>query len=117
MSDIFTTTIQSLRPLHDNILVSEMNFHERTTSSGIVIPSDDAKNSGIRPRWAKVHAVGPAQNDVKVGQWICVAHGRWTRGIKINMSGVEEVIRRVDPNDVLLVSDTEPMDEIVSDKV
>lgn len=117
MSEVFVSNIKSLKPLHKNILVSDMNFHERTTTNGIVIPGDDRKNSGIRPRWAQVYAVGPDQRDVEVGQWVCVAHGRWTRGVKINADQGELVIRRVDPNDVLLVSDQKPLDEIFSDKV
>ena len=117
MSDIFTSQASKLRPLYNSVLVTEMNFHERTTTSGIVIPGDDAKNSGVRPRWAQVYAVGPDQNDVDIGQWVCVAHGRWTRGFKVQLGDQVQVIRRVDPNDILLVSDTEPMDEILSDKV
>jgi co-chaperonin GroES (HSP10) len=75
--------VKELKPLHDNILVTEMNFTERFTSGGIVIVGDDGKASGIRPRWGKVYAVGPEQTDVSVGQYVLVAHGRWTRGIKI----------------------------------
>jgi hypothetical protein len=37
-----------------------------------------------------------------------VAHGRWTRGVKIEDSKKEVTIRRIDPNDILLVSDSEP---------
>jgi len=116
MSTLFVNSIKQLRPLHDSILVSEMNFHERATKSGIVILGDDGRDSGIRPRWGRVYAVGPDQQDVSVGQWICVSHGRWTRGITITNDNEETVIRRVDPNDILLVSDTAPLDETVSDK-
>jgi hypothetical protein len=45
-----------------------------------------------------------------------IAHGRWTRGIKIEDNDGEQIIRKVDPNDVLLVSD-EPVDDYtMSDK-
>jgi hypothetical protein len=37
-----------------------------------------------------------------------VAHGRWTRGVKIEDETREVTIRRVDPNDILLVSDSDP---------
>lgn len=109
--------IQKLKALHDSVLVSEMKFEERRTNSGIVIPNDNAKDSGIRPRWARVYAVGPDQRDVVVGQYVCVAHGRWTRGVTIEDESGSREIRRVDNNDILLVSDTEPMDETFSDKV
>lgn len=114
---MLTNKINSIKPLHDYVLVSEMNFQERITSGGIVIPSDDLKSTGVRPRWARVYAVGPNQKDVHEGQYICVAHGRWTRGIKIQDHEGEKVIRRVDNNDILLVSDQEPSDDIMSDKV
>lgn len=110
--------VNSLRTLHDWVLVSEMNFRERTTSSGIILHSDDGTTAGIRPRWGQIYAIGPEQKDVHVGQWICVAHGRWTRGVKIEDSGGERVIRRVDPEDILLVSDEPPgTDDTMSDAV
>lgn len=109
--------IQRLRALYDSVLVTEMKFEERRTNSGIVIPNDNARDSGIRPRWAKVYAIGPDQRDVQVGQYVCVAHGRWTRGVTIEDHNGSQVIRRVDNNDILLVSDTEPMDETLSDRV
>jgi co-chaperonin GroES (HSP10) len=108
--------INKLQPLNDHVLVRDMNFGERQLSSKIVLMGDDGKSSGIRPRWAKVFAVGPAQKDIAEGQWILVAHGRWTRGSKIEVNGEVMVIRRVDNNDILLVSDEPPADaEIISE--
>ena len=107
-----------IRPLGDTVLVTDMNFEYRVTTSGIILPSDDAKNSGIRPRWGHVYAIGPDQKDVKVGQWICVAHGRWTRGIDIvDENGDTKSIRKVDNNDILLVSDEPVQDDTMGDKV
>jgi len=51
----------------NDIIVEGMNFGMRTTKSGIVLISDDGKDAGIKPRWAKVHAVGPRQKDVQLG--------------------------------------------------
>lgn len=109
--------IKSLRPLKDTVLVTEMNFEFRVTSAGIILPSDDAKNSGIRPRWAKVYAVGPDQKDVEIGQWILVDHGRWTRGIDVTVDGVKHTIRKVDNKDILLVSDVQVIDDTMGEKV
>lgn len=110
--------VGSLRALHDWVLVTEMNFRERTTSSGIILHADDGTTAGIRPRWGQVYAVGPEQVDVQVGQWICVAHGRWTRGVCIEDQSGERTIRRVDPEDILLVSDEPPgADDTMSDAV
>lgn len=109
--------IKKLLPLRDNIIVSDMAFDERISHGGIVLLNDDMKSSGIRPRWAKVYAVGPDQKDVNVGQYILISHGRWTRGIKIEDDTGVHVIRKVDNNDVLMVSDQPVNDQTLSDKV
>lgn len=113
---VFVNTINQLKPIRNDVLVTEMQFEERKLSSGIIIPFDDAKSSGIRPRWGRVFAIGPEQTDVKIGQWICVAHGRWTRGVTIEDQTGTQIIRKIDNNDILLVSDTRPNDETISDK-
>lgn len=109
--------IKKIYPLRDHVIVSDMVFDQRITNGGIVLLNDDMKSSGIRPRWAKVYAIGPEQLDVEVGQYVLVSHGRWTRGIKIDDGNGEKVIRKVDNNDILLVSDEPVMDETMSDKV
>lgn len=103
--------------MHDTVIVEDMNFSGRQLTSGIILPSDNGKSSGIRPRWGRVYAVGPAHQDVQVGQWICVAHGRWTRGIEIEDSDGVKTIRRIDPQDILLVTDKMPDDDTMSDAV
>jgi hypothetical protein len=117
MSQYGVNEIGSLRALHDTVLVEDMNFSGRTLTSGIILPSDNGKSSGIRPRWGRVYAVGPDHHDVKVGQWICVAHGRWTRGVTIQDPQGQHTLRRIDPRDILLVSDVEPDDDTMSDAV
>lgn len=111
------TKIDKLQPLNDTIIVSDMKFDVRLSNGGIILPNDDMKSSGIRPRWAKVYAVGPEQKDIKVGEYILISHGRWTRGIKIEDQEGEKVIRKVDNNDILLVSNQPMEDETMSDKV
>jgi len=116
MANINAYKVKQLKPLNDTIIVSDMHFGERLSQGGIILRNDDTKSLGIRPRWAKVYAVGPEQKDVKEGQYIMVDHGRWTRGIKIEDEDGEQIIRKVDPKDVLLVSD-EPVDDYtMSDK-
>lgn len=109
--------VTKVTALQDHVIVTDMNFSERVTSSGIVLRSDDGKSEGIRPRWAQVYAIGPKQSDVSVGQWILVSHGRWTNGVKIQDVDGEKTIRRVDTKDILAVSDTKPSDETLSDAV
>jgi co-chaperonin GroES (HSP10) len=99
-----------LRPLRNTVLVSDMGFEEQTTASGIVIQSDDGKSHGVKPRWARVWAIGPEQTEVKLGEWIYIEHGRWTRGIKVEENGEDIVIRRVDTDAILLQADDKPND-------
>jgi hypothetical protein len=111
----FTNKIKGITPIKNHVIVAEMNFGERQLSSGIVLLSDDGKSDGIRPRWAKVYAIGPDQTDVSPDQWILVEHGRWTRGIKVEIAGSEFVIRRVDADAIMAVSDDQPnSDDILS---
>ena len=79
-----------IRALHDDVIITEMNFDEIKTSSGIVLRSDNGKSHGVRPRWGKVYAIGPDQTDVKIGQWILVEHGRWTRELRSMMVMVKK---------------------------
>ena len=106
--DAYQVTRETFRALRDDVIVEEMAFKERKLRSGIILLDDDGKGHGIRPRWGKVYAIGPEQTEVTVGQWIMVAHGRWTRGVKIADGNGETVIRKVDNADILLVSDDDP---------
>lgn len=112
------TKITNIRALKDHVLVKDMQFKGRTLSSGIILPSDNGRAEGIRARWGQVYAVGPEQQDVTPGQWICVAHGRWTRGLDVEDDEGAKTIRRIDPKDILLVSDEHPgSDDTISDAV
>lgn len=114
MSIYNPVVVNKLRPLGDNVIISDMNFNERVTSSGVILRKDNAKLEGIKPRWGKVFAIGPDQVDVVVGQWVLIDHGRWTRGVMIqNDAGEEFTIRKVDTKDILMVSDSEdhPLDD------
>jgi len=106
---------KKITPTHSNILVTDMEFGERITTGGIILPGDDKEERGIRPRWCRVLAVGPKNKDVNTGEWIYVAHGRWTRGLDLTDDNGESItVRMVDPKDVLLTSDELPVDEYVA---
>jgi len=105
---------RQLRPLKDSVIVSDMIFDVRISTGGIIIPNDNGKSTGIRPRWGQVYAVGPDQQDVSPGQWVCVEHGRWTRGIDIEDESGKITVRRVDPRDIMMVSDEQPDDDTFS---
>lgn len=100
----------TIRPIRDNVLVTDMDFEEMKTASGIIIQSDDGKAHGVKPRWCRVWAIGPEQKDVKVGEWILMEHGRWTRGIKVDENGEEIIIRRVELKSIMLQTDERPND-------
>lgn len=103
-----------LEAIHDHVLVTDMNFGEHVTQSGIVLQSDDGKTEGIKPRWGKVYLLGPTQTDFSVGDWILIEHGRWTRKISIkDDEGNDLEVRRVDTNAILAVSDYLPSDTIL----
>jgi co-chaperonin GroES (HSP10) len=113
----YKLSASSLEPLRDAVIVSDMSFDMRQTSAGIVLLNDTGKSSGIRPRWGRVFAVGPEQQDVRVGEWVCVAHGRWTRGLDIEDGDVKRTVRKIDPKDILLSADELPNDLTFSDAI
>ena len=109
--------VNAVRPVKDHVIVCDMNFDARTSLSGIWIPSTNGKLEGIHPRWGKVYAVGADQKEIKVGQWVCVKHGRWTRGLEIEDPVGEKTIRRIDNDDILLISDDPVADEVIADNM
>lgn len=104
----FRNKINKIIPLRDHVIATDMNFGQRTLSSGIIMLGDDGKTDGVRPRWCRVYAVGPDQTDVTVGQWILVEHGRWTRGVEVEIDGEQFTVRRIDADSIMMVSDEEP---------
>lgn len=106
------TTIKDFKPILDHIIVTDMNFGEQVTSSGIVLRSDNGKSEGVKPRWGRIFAIGPDQKDVKVGEWVLVEHGRWTRSIEIHFEGDDNPTElfRVDPEGIMICSDEPPAD-------
>ena len=96
----------SIEPLPDVVLVHNMEYGERKSKIGLIIPDDNGKEVGIRPRYCTAYAVGKNIEGISIGDKLLVAHGRWTRGIRIKLDdGSSTVIRRVDPKDILLVFD------------
>ena len=102
------TVDHDITPLKKRVLVSDMHFGETRSAGGIILVDDDGSQAGIHPRWAKVYAIGNKQEDVKVGQWILVSHGRWSRALKVKKDNIELEVRMIDENDILLLSDEEP---------
>lgn len=98
-----------LKATSSRILVTDMEFGEQKTDSGIVIASDDGKTRGIYPRWAKVSDIGSDVDcEFKAGDWICIEHGRWTRAVKANGTDGVKDYRMVDADAVIMFSHEKP---------
>ena len=102
-----------LTPIHDKVIVTDLERGEKKTKAGIIMLDDStvaAGERGIRPRWARVYAVGPEQKDVKVGEWILLEHGRWTLGQDLTEKEGEQPIRiwLADHDAILAVSEEMP---------
>lgn len=102
----------NVRPIHGDVLVTDMHFGETKTAGGIIIQSDDAKAHGVKPRWGKVYAKGPENKDpYNVGDWILVEHGRWTRKVEIeNEEGNKLEIQKVEVESILAWQNEAPSD-------
>jgi len=99
----------NIRAIQDRVIVSDMDFGEQKTKSGIIITGDDGKVRGVRPRWAKVYRKGPRNNDdYQEGDWILIEHGRWTRGIKVYDESGEKIIRMVEKDSILAYTNEKP---------
>jgi hypothetical protein len=105
-----------VKALKDNVIASDMYFGDLRTTHNIIILNDDGKSYGIKPRWAKVHSVGPDQQDINPGDWILVEHGRWSRGFDFDLEdGSKITLRKIDLNAILLISDEKPEDTYVAE--
>jgi len=106
------------KALKGKVLVTDLERGSRLIG-GIIIPDDNGKSEGIRPRWGRVYSVGEDITDITAGQWILIENGRWTRMLKVKeddgsytqLWGVEW------PKSVMLVSDTDPETAIFSEFV
>jgi len=102
-----------IRPLQNRVLAELQGLDQRVTASGIVIASENGKDRGIRPRWAKAVLVGEGIDWVKPGQYILVAHGRWSRQFECEHNGEKLKLVHLDNKECLIVTDEEPMDDFV----
>lgn len=91
------------------VLVTDLERGSRIIN-GIIIPDDNGKTQGIRPRWGKVYSVGEGVTEITPGQWILIENGRWTRMLKVKQEDGEYIqLWGVEwPASALLVSDDDP---------
>ena len=107
----------TLKPIRDKVIVHNMNFGEQKSAGGILVLGDDGKDRGIYPRWGQIFAVGPEHTeDFNVGDWILMEHGRWTRGITLELENNEETtIRMVDNKCILMWAKEKPGGAMIGD--
>jgi co-chaperonin GroES (HSP10) len=118
MSLNLNTINGTLKPLSNRVIVSDMYFGEQKTKSGLILRSDDGTTRGIYPRWGKVHAKGPDnKDDYKVGDWVLVEHGRWTRSVNINEGNGEIELRMVEAESIIGFSHEKPDDVQIGEEV
>ena len=107
-----------LKVMKGKVLVTDLERGSRMVK-GIIIPTDDGKSEGIRPRWAKVYGVGEDVTEVSPGQWILIEANRWTRMIQFKEDETAEQfipLWSVEyPKSVMAVSDVEPTTDIFSE--
>jgi len=95
-------------------LFAQLEQGERVTTSGIVILDDNGKEHGIRARWGRVTHVGEGIDDVAVGQWILVEHGRWTMTIELKQDdGSVFKFQMIDYNGIIGVQDEAPTEHYI----
>lgn len=106
----YANTIKGdLKPIGNRVLVSDMYFGEQKTKSGLILRSDDGTTRGIYPRWGKVYAKGPDNDDAyNVGDWVLVEHGRWTRSVEIENDNGKFELRMVEAESILAYSNEKP---------
>ena len=102
----------TLTPIHNRVLVTDMELGEQKTAGGIIISSDDGQARCIHPRWGRGIAKGHKNDDdYEIGDWILVEHGRWSRGITmVDDQDVKTGVRIVEAESVLGTSKEKPKD-------
>jgi hypothetical protein len=81
-------TMKQLSPLGNKIILINLDSGLRKSRGVILLDDSTAEDGarGIRPRWAEVYAVGPDQEDVTVGDWVLMDHGRWSPGQDLRLT-------------------------------
>ena len=99
------------RALKDKVIGKMIDrFGEQVSAGGVIYQEKDGTSEAIRPRWFEVTHVGPEQVDVKVGQYVLVDQGRWTRGIDFyHTMRKEDFVYRLDTDALLVISDDNPL--------
>lgn len=101
--------MRTITPIKDKIFGKMIDgFGLRKTSGGVILNEKDGTEDAIRPRWFEVTHIGPDNNDFTVGEYVLVAHGRWSRGFTIdNLDEIKYYM--LDLDEILVKSDEYPV--------
>ena len=80
----------------------------KKTASGLFLADKDATTEAIKPRWFKVTSIGERVDFVNEGQYVLVAHGRWSQGVSVDS---ETTVWLLDNDEILGTSETNPLEE------
>lgn len=92
-----------IKPLRYHVLGFFINPPGKGISrGGIIVPSDDMKNRGIKPRWFEIEYVGKDhEEDFEKGDLVYVLHGRWSRGHEVGDPDRRK-LHKIDTRDILV---------------
>ncbi len=77
------------------------------TKGGLITLDDNGSETGIKTRFFEIHSVGSdnaVSNDVKTGDIVAVAHGRWSRGFDVDHPEGKKMYA-LDPKDIMGIWD------------
>lgn len=102
----------AIEPLKNWIIIDIEDRGGGETASGIILVDDDFKEWGIRPRWARVLAVGPKarEADIEPGGYVLVDHLDWSPkiGQGVDTNGKPVTMWGTHVEKVLGYDDTKP---------
>ena len=105
-----------LKPLPGKLVCVSLEVGFRTSAGGIVLTDDNdmsAGERGVRPRWFQVVNVNVDTNpdDIKIGDYVLVEHGRWSKRFtgSADMREVGNNYSIVEEKSVMMVSEDPPM--------
>ena len=88
------------------VMIDRPDGEWKAKKSGLFIAEKDQTTESIKPRWFQISSVGDRIDWVKPGDYVLVAHGRWSNGV--TLSSDDSKIWLLDNKEILGVSDIDP---------
>lgn len=99
MIDYGVTIPNYLQCMPTTIYVDRIEYGERKTKSGIIIPTETMDYQGYfaRPRWCRVKYKADNINFVNEGEWVLLQHGHWSTSMKMEINGFQQKVWYISP--------------------